>query len=82
WNNHKVTHNHKIMLFKILKLVHLEAFGGKQKNKTEKNLQVIVMMWKHKRKKSMNRLILYNLRLLQQWETKERKERLLLLQLE
>ncbi|XLT05846.1 hypothetical protein HN51_044595, partial [Arachis hypogaea] len=25
WNNHKVTHNHKIMLFKILKLVHLEV---------------------------------------------------------
>ncbi|QHO52075.1 DUF659 domain-containing protein [Arachis hypogaea] len=25
WNNHKVTHSHKIMLFKILKLVHPEV---------------------------------------------------------
>ncbi|XLR48741.1 hypothetical protein S83_033401, partial [Arachis hypogaea] len=29
WNNHKVTHSHKIMMFKILKLVLLEMLKEK-----------------------------------------------------
>ncbi|XLU41322.1 hypothetical protein S245_036136, partial [Arachis hypogaea] len=40
WNNHKITHNHKIMLFKILKLVHPEMLNFNSKGfwrKTKKN---------------------------------------------